>query len=238
MVASEAEGRAEALRRIAACRTAQAEELDLGGLRLTALDGELLAGLCQLGWLRRLFLGSSGVFDEGKNAFGPLPGALFDALTRLEWLDLSFNFLPGLPASIANLTKLTRLNLVFNKIGDEGAQALTGLTALTSLNLDFNRIGDEGAQALTRLTKLTSLSLAFNQIGDGGPQALKGLTKLTILNLSGNKRISHEGAQALKGLTKRTSLDLSGNEIGAERSAGAQGPRKPHPPRPRRQPHR
>jgi hypothetical protein len=53
MVASEAEGRAEASRRIAACRTAQAEELDLGGLQLTVLDGELLAALCQLGWLRR-----------------------------------------------------------------------------------------------------------------------------------------------------------------------------------------
>jgi hypothetical protein len=56
MVASEAEGRAEALRRIAACHAAQAEELDLGGLQLTALDGELLEALCQLGWLRRLFL--------------------------------------------------------------------------------------------------------------------------------------------------------------------------------------
>ena len=59
MVASEAEGRAEALRRIAACHTAQAEELDLGGLQLTALDGEPLVALCQLGWLRRLFLGPS-----------------------------------------------------------------------------------------------------------------------------------------------------------------------------------
>jgi hypothetical protein len=46
MVASEAEGRTEALRRIAACSAAQAEELDLGGLQLTALDGELLAALC------------------------------------------------------------------------------------------------------------------------------------------------------------------------------------------------
>ena len=64
MVASEAEGRAEALRRIAACRTTQAEELDLGGLQLTALDGEPLAALCQLGWLRRLFLGLSAEARE------------------------------------------------------------------------------------------------------------------------------------------------------------------------------
>jgi hypothetical protein len=59
MVASEAEGWPEALRRIAACRAAQAEELDLGGLQLPVLDGEPLAALCQLGWLRRLFLVSS-----------------------------------------------------------------------------------------------------------------------------------------------------------------------------------
>src|SRR5262245_24430456 len=121
MVASEAEGRTEALRRIAACHTAQAEELDLGGLQLTALDGEPLAALCQLGWLRRLFLGLSAetrekpqlAFINGEktskvcNALGLLPGALFDALTRLEQLDLALNRLRGLPASIANLTALT-----------------------------------------------------------------------------------------------------------------------------------
>src|SRR5215472_15723716 len=98
MVASEAEGRAEALRRIAACRTARAEELDLGGLQLTVLDGEPLAALCQLGWLRRLFLGPSAKAREEPqhalintkknskvcNALGALPGALFEALTRLE----------------------------------------------------------------------------------------------------------------------------------------------------------
>src|SRR5215831_8379871 len=120
MVASEAEGRVEALRRIAACRTAQVEELDLGGLQLTALDGELLAALCQLGWLRRLFLGLSAEARERPqladpkvcNALSALPGALFDALTRLE-----------------------RLDLASNDIRAEGAQALRGLVNLTSLNL-------------------------------------------------------------------------------------------------------
>jgi len=48
----------------AACRTAQVEELDLGGLQLVALDGEPPAALCQLGWLRRLFLGLSAEFIE------------------------------------------------------------------------------------------------------------------------------------------------------------------------------
>jgi len=85
----------------------------------------LLAALCQLGWLRRLFLGPSAeaqekprlVFtSEGKiskvsNALGALPGALFDALRQLERLDLALIDLRGLPYSIANLVNLTSLHL-------------------------------------------------------------------------------------------------------------------------------
>ena len=44
---------------------ARADELDLGGLQLTALDGELLAALCQLNWLRGLFLGPSAEVRDG-----------------------------------------------------------------------------------------------------------------------------------------------------------------------------
>jgi Leucine-rich repeat (LRR) protein len=208
MVANEAEGRAEASRRIAACRTAQSEELDLGGLRLTALDGELLAALCQLGWLRRLFLGPSaeargnGEKNPGvSNALGALPGALFDALTRLERLDLSLNRLRGLPISIANLTALISLDLWGNEIGNEGARALKGLVNLTSLDLGRNEIGDEGAQALKGLTKLTNLGLADNKIGNEGTRALKGLINLTSLDL-GRNEIGDEGARTLKGLIK------------------------------------
>jgi internalin A len=234
MVASEAEGRAEALRRIAACRAARADELDLGGLQLTALDGELLAALCQLDWLRRLSLGLSAeareehqlafideeLIEEEKNSnvrntLGVLPGTLFDALTRLERLDLAFNRLRGLPASTANLTALTSLDLSGNRIGAEGAQVLKGLVHLTSLNLSNNAIAADGAQALKGLVKLTSLNLQYNNIGDEGAQVLKGLVNLTGLNLRYN-RIGVEGAQALDGLVKLTSLNLLGNSIGNE----------------------
>jgi Leucine-rich repeat (LRR) protein len=158
MAASEAEGRSEALRRIAACRSAQSEELDLGGLQLRTLDGELLTALCELGWLRRLLLGSSVEAREKPqllwingeknlmvcNALGALPVALFDALTRLELLDLAFNQLRGVPATMANLAALASLDLSINEIGAEGAQALKGLVNLTNLNLYNNQIGAEG----------------------------------------------------------------------------------------------
>jgi len=41
------------------------------------------------------------------NGLSVLPGVLFDALTRLEQLDLALNGLRGLPGSIASLTALT-----------------------------------------------------------------------------------------------------------------------------------
>jgi internalin A len=227
MVASEAEGRAEALRRIAACRTAQAQDLDFGGLQLTALDGELLAALCQLGWLRRLFLGLSAEAREKPqlalingeknskvcNALGALPGALFDALARLERLDLALNQLRGLPATIANLTNLTSLNLAGNRIGAEGAQALKGLVNLNSLDLAGNHIGAEGAQVLEGLVNLNSVNLAGNHIGAEGAQALEGLVNLTSLDLQSNK-IGAQGVQAIRGLVNLSRLELYDNSIG------------------------
>ena len=236
MVASEAEGRAEASRRIAACRAARADELDLGGLQLTVLDDEILRPLCELTWLRRLFLGpgaeareiprvASLIFGRKNlkvNSLGALPGALFNALTGLEQLELALNNLQGLPHSIASLSALTSLNLRDNRIGTKGAQALKRLTALTSLNLRDNRIRTKGAQALKGLTALTSLNLAANHIGADGAQALKGLAALTSLDLSSN-RIGDEGAQALKGLTTLTSLGLSNNGIGDEGAQALKG---------------
>jgi Leucine-rich repeat (LRR) protein len=149
MIASEEQGRAEALRRIAACRETRVDELELGGLQLTVLDGELLEALCQLGWLRRLFLGASAEAREEQytaylskedkskvcNTIGALPSALFDALTRLAQLDLSRNGLNCLPASIANLTALTSLDLSDNRIGDKGAQTLRASQPSLALQL-------------------------------------------------------------------------------------------------------
>jgi internalin A len=231
MMASEEQARAEALRRIALCRETRGDELDLGGLQLDSLDG-ILEPLCELTWLQRLFLGPSAEARENWklasilgqrnskvcNALSALPDALFNTLTRLEELDLSFNELLSLPASIAHLSALFSLNLCANHIKDEGAQALKGLTALIGLDLGDNYIGSEGAKALKNLVNLTGLNLSKNYIGDEGAQALKGLTALTVLYLRFND-IGPEGAQALKDLAALTGLDLYSNEI---RDEGAQ----------------
>jgi Leucine-rich repeat (LRR) protein len=221
VVTSESEGRADASRRIAECRALQADELDLGGLQLTVLDDEFLKPLCELTWLRRLFLGPSAEARQSTqlafmtrkqrsqvcNALDALPAALFDALSRLEELDLAHNGLRGLPATIAGLTALTSLDLSDNKIGDKGAQALKDLNTLTSLDISHNNIRSDGAKALKGLAALTSPNLGGNKIGAEGAKALTGLTALTTLDLSHNN-IGEGWMEALKGLSSLTDLNL------------------------------
>jgi Leucine-rich repeat (LRR) protein len=232
MIASEEQGRAEALRRIAVCRETRGDELDLGGLQLTSLD-DILEPLCELAWLRRLFLGLSTAARENRelaffdrkpnsqvcNSLAALPDTLFDALTRLEHLDLAFNSLNCLP-SIAKLAALTNLNLERNRVGDEGAQALKDLTSLMELHLSFNDLGNDGAQALKNLTALTSLKVSGNKIGREGVQALTGLTALTSLDLSANFAepggLSAEDVKPLKNLSALTKLEMTHTSMGSE----------------------
>ena len=157
MAASEAEGRAEALRRIAACRAAQADELDLGGLQLTALDDELLKPLCELtgsggcssGPTPRCASRRNWLFIEGErnikafNALGELPGALFDALTRLA-ARFGPQWLRGAAGLDGEARRPHPSQPVLQPIGPEGTQALKGLAALTDLNMIDKESGPMG----------------------------------------------------------------------------------------------
>jgi hypothetical protein len=55
----------------------------------------------------------------------------------------------GANALAENLHKLTDLILRFNKIGDEGAIALSRLTTLTKLDIHNNEVGFEGMHAIS-----------------------------------------------------------------------------------------
>jgi uncharacterized protein (TIGR02996 family) len=147
------------------------------------------------------------------------------------------------PATLAALERtarfLTKLNLVGNNIGAEGAAALArspALRPLVILELRGNAIGDEGVLALARSETLGSLAwlgLAGNAVGDEGVLALTRSERsraLTELDLRDNG-IGDEGALALarsEGLGSLTELDLRGNHIGDEgalalvRSIGAE----------------
>ncbi|HXW21510.1 MAG TPA: hypothetical protein VEK14_01225, partial [Rhodomicrobium sp.] len=125
-VADEAEGLAEAQRRIAACRETRSESLDLSNLGLTRVPQEVL----ELDWLSELSLENEDWFFNGIGAEGA--------------------------RALSGLVNLTTLNLWANAIGAEGARALSGLVNLTTLDLRNNGIGAEGARALSGLVNLTT----------------------------------------------------------------------------------
>ena len=105
---------------------------------------------------------------------------------------------------LAGLTKLTHLDLAYNRISD--ISPLAGLTNLTYLRLEDNKISD--ISPLRNLTKLTELHLDGTGIVDISP--LRNLTKLTELYLQGNHIVD---VSPLSELTNLTYLRLDVNEI-------------------------
>ena len=128
-------------------------------------------------------------------------------LTRLKSLDLSRNGIQNLAplaAPLAQMKRLTRLNLWGNNISDLGA--LAELKQLTSLNLLGNQI--DNLEPLAALTKLQYLELSGNSISDLGP--LVSLTQLQTLNIIGSPLNDIRPLQALEQLQF---LNLSGGSI-------------------------
>jgi internalin A len=215
-------GLQEARRCIEAAARDQAEELDLGGLRLTEIPEELYA----VRQLKVLYLGTPKHLqkipywdrDEGDrekcNWLRALPPALFTSLPDLTHLYLDQNRMSEVPAEIAALSGLISLDLSRNRLGDTSARALAARNNLTSLDLSENRIRADGARALTALTSLTLLNLSGNWIDTDGARALAALTGLTSLDLGGNP-IGDNGVQALTALSGLTTLRLGNNQISA-----------------------
>ena len=124
-------------------------------------------------------------------------------LTKLTTLNLGYNQLSDI-SPLANLTKLTALSLVWNQLSD--ISPLANLTKLTALSLYHNQVSD--ISPLANLTKLTHLSLFGNQVSDISP--LANLTNLTDLHLNQNQV---SDISPLANLTKLTDLDLGNNQV-------------------------
>ncbi|GFR46192.1 hypothetical protein Agub_g7721, partial [Astrephomene gubernaculifera] len=120
---------------------------------------------------------------------------------------------------------LTRLNLTYTKVTDEGLAPLSALTALQHLSLDSGSLGDAALRPVAALPHLTSLDLFGCRVGEGGAALLAGsaalrgglrsleccgggvtdaaaahlarLAALTCLNLSQNPRLGDAGVGCL-----------------------------------------
>ena len=117
----------EVMKRIAAVRRGETDELDLSRLELGAIPEEVF----QLTNLRKL--------DLFVNRISELPEAI-GQLTNLEELLVSANFLERIPDSIANLKKLQRVKFDDNQLG-EFPRALLECPELINISLENNKIG-------------------------------------------------------------------------------------------------
>lgn len=124
--------------------------LDLEGNDLTDTDLKLLAGSPNLNGLTTLLLWNNRIADAGLAAL-----------------------------ALADLPRLTRLDLSRNAVGDVGVTVLAGSSLIGRLNLldlTGNQVGDRGAVALAaspRAATLRWLDLTKNPIGATGHQALR-----------------------------------------------------------------
>jgi Ran GTPase-activating protein (RanGAP) involved in mRNA processing and transport len=149
--------------------------------------------------------------------------------------------LKHLAAVLKKNTALTKLDIAFNNIGDEGMGLIA--TALKKsdcnlryLDLSHNSVGDKGMQELAAVIEkgaafnLVRLALRHNNIGSSGIRSLKAALEnpdacpyLRSLKL-GNNKIGDAGAAELaallqEGLCPRLSvLDLANNNITASGS--------------------
>lgn len=122
-------------------------------------------------------------------------------------------------------SKLESLNLGWNEVGNQIAQALganSKMSALKILNLERNYVSEEGVRDLCdggALKNLVELNLASNKLGDPGAVALahaRALPVLKTLWLTSNE-IGDEGAQALgesKSLAQLEKLYIGRNYFG------------------------
>ena len=101
-------------------------------------------------------------------------------LTELKMLHLYSNNEIEDIRPLANLNKLTHLNLRDNKIKD--ITPLSGLTQLQTLFLNINEISD--IMPLAKLVKLHSLYLDNNNISD--ISVIENFPRLTKLSIKGN----------------------------------------------------
>lgn len=131
-----------------------------------------------------------------------------DLTARLVRLELEWNELTVLPASVASLKCLEYLSLTHNDIHTIEKGGLTLLTNLKHLDLSSNALTTLPSQ-LSKLTKLSFLSVSKNRLTKW-PTCIHSLKNLETLGISSNAGISGIIADSFgeKPLTKLTTLRL------------------------------
>lgn len=173
--------------------------MDLSNNRLSGNLPEEMAGLESLAYL-----------DLRWNSItSPLPD--LSELKLIEYFLLGANQLNGeIPAWIANLRALERLDFSHNKFSGSLPTELGTLHDLRSLKLQNNQLEGILPPEIGNLKYLKSLDLSNNQLTGSVPEQLGSLSSLRHLNLSNNE-LSGNLPESMEELGRLFYLDLRWN---------------------------
>ena len=110
-------------------------------------------------------------------------------------------------APLAQLKKVTNLNLARTSITDAGLGALARHTGLVQLHLEMTKVTDSGLARLKPLENLEYLNLYGTAVTDAGLDHLSGLAKLKNLYLWQTK-VTPAGAAKLKAALPKADINL------------------------------
>ncbi|XP_077247761.1 uncharacterized protein LOC143887567 [Tasmannia lanceolata] len=143
---------------------------------------------------------------------------LFAQFKELELLDLTWNDIGGwvMPHGFTQMKSLKILKLGLNMLNEssQSLSALCGLTKLRRLDLYYNNLGDESLPTclLSTLSPLEELNLSGNNLR-GNLSGLCGMKRLKALYLSNNYLNDQSHPSCLGNLSSMENLDLSGNNF-------------------------
>ena len=163
------------------------------------------------------FEGLSGLvfLDLSHNFLRGLPDSVFADVANLDTLNLEENLLASLPEGVFGaLTGLEYLDLSGNALTALPDSSFSGFTALKKLYLDDNWLTTVPEGIFADMAALDTLWLGGNELETLPDGVFDNLTQLKELRLSGN-RLSALPESAFDDLTSLEYLTLSGNRLTA-----------------------
>ena len=158
-------------------------------------------------------LGGLVFLDLSHNFLRGLPDSVFAEVANLDTLNLEENLLASLPEGVFGaLTGLEYLDLSGNALTALPDSSFSGFTALKKLYLQFNWLTTVPEGIFADLTALDTLALGGNELETLPDGVFDNLTELKALELSGN-RLSALPDGAFDDLTSLEYLGVAGNRL-------------------------
>lgn len=150
------------------------------------------------------------------NLTGTIPESIFTNLTKLEYLNLSFNAFEGSFApNTARFAKLKELHLANNNFSALILDEISFMTTLELLDLGNNALGGDFPSSLGQLKNLQYLDLHMNGLTSSIPHEIGQCTNLRYIALAINS-LSGNLPSSMSNLANLTDLGISGNNLSGE----------------------